>query len=69
MSVENRRADDPPQHPSVYACHGKRWLLVYDYGVAAWIAVRKNGTEERVIAAHTEAEMISKLDAVEREQD
>ena len=68
MSVENRRSDDPSQHPSVLCLYGKRWLIVYDYGVAAWVAVRKSGTAERVIAACTEAELITKLDAVEAEQ-
>ena len=68
MSVENRRSDDPPAASLRLCLYGKRWLIVCDYGADACVAVRKSGTEERVIAAYTEAELITKLDAVEAEQ-
>jgi hypothetical protein len=53
------------EDPAGFIClYGKRWLIVYNYGVAAWVAVHKSGTEERAIAPYTEAELITKLDAV-----
>jgi len=67
LSVETEGPTTPAA--SLRLClYGKRWLIVYDYGVAAWVAVHKSGTEERAIAPYTEAELITKLDAVEAEQ-
>lgn len=69
MDRIDRRPDDPRQSPSVFACFGARWYIVYDSDTAAWIAIHKRGTAEHVVAAHTEAELISKLTEADTERD
>jgi hypothetical protein len=54
---------DEPQSPSVYARHGARWAITRDG--AAWVAERTTSSQTRVVAAHSEAELIGKLDAIE----
>jgi len=63
------RADsDPPQHPSVYACHGARWSI--DQHPGGWTAHRigLNGPG-RFASAATEAGLITALHAAEAEPD
>jgi hypothetical protein len=55
-----------PVSPSVHACHGARWAI--RRVDSAWVAERTSGAEIRVVAAHSEAELIAKLDAVEAEE-
>ena len=63
------RADsDPPQHPSVYACHGARWSIGQHAG--GWTAHRTvlNGPD-RFASAATKAGLITALHAADAEPD
>ncbi|HXP18590.1 MAG TPA: hypothetical protein VN840_02980 [Streptosporangiaceae bacterium] len=59
-----RPDSDPPQSPSVYACHGARWSI-YQHA-DGWTAHRigLNG-RLRSASAGTEAELIAELDSAE----
>jgi len=62
----SRPDSDPPQHPSVYACHGARWSIYQT--PAGWTThgIGLNG-RQRFASADTEAGLITALDAAEAE--
>jgi hypothetical protein len=57
---------DPPQHPSVYACHGQSWAINRT-SAGGWVAQRltADGNTMQIISATTEAELIISLDVIE----